>query len=68
MPSDSTPQYDPAVEYAKGSWQKRLKRDELAEKFRECAGLFLEKDQVDPLFEKLWNIEKIGDLREIALS
>jgi len=65
---DGTEHHHAPVEYAKGSWQKRLKRDELAEKFRECAGLFLEKDQVDPLFEKLWNIEKIGDLREIALS
>jgi 2-methylcitrate dehydratase PrpD len=65
---DGTEHRHAPVEFAKGSWQKRLRRDELAEKFGQCAGLQLAEDRVAPLFDKLWAIETIGDLREIRLS
>ena len=58
--------HDP-VEHARGSWQLQLERSELAEKFNECAGLFLPQAKVGPLFEKLYNIEKITDLRDLHL-
>lgn len=64
---DGTERRHAPVEHAKGSWQRQLARDELEAKFAECAGVMLPQAQVAPLFERLWQIEKIGDLRELAL-
>lgn len=55
------------VEYARGSWQLPLDRDELAEKFTACAGRRLPADRVMPLFDKLYDIAAIPDLRDLAL-
>ena len=55
------------VEHARGSWQLQLDRTELAGKFSECAGLFLAEDKLAPLFDKLYEIEKISNLRSLNL-
>lgn len=55
------------VEHARGSWQLPLDRAELEAKFGECASILLPAEKVKPLFEKLYGIEEIGDLRELAL-
>lgn len=55
------------VEYARGSWQRQLDRDALQEKFDDCAGMLLPEEKVGPLFEKLYRIEEMKDLRELDL-
>src|SRR5690606_17263192 len=44
------------VEHAKGSWQLQLGRDELKEKFTECAQLRVPREEADRLFERLYRI------------
>jgi len=61
-----THRHDP-VEHAKGSWQLQLGRDELKDKFKECAQLRVSEEEADRLFERLYRIEEVGDLRELAI-
>jgi 2-methylcitrate dehydratase PrpD len=56
------------VAYAKGSWQKPLTREELQDKFLDCATRVLDKDQATELFEKLWSLEDLASLRELRLT
>ena len=56
--------HDPVV-HARGSWQLQLDRSELAEKFYDCAGLYLKHDKVAPLFEKLYALEKVETIRDL---
>lgn len=55
------------VEHARGSWQRQLDRAEIEEKFSECAAILLPEEKVGPLFEKLYAIQEIADLRELDL-
>ncbi len=59
--------HDP-VEHARGSWQVQLDRSELAEKFCECAGLYLPHDRAVPLFEKLYALETVDTIRDLHFS
>ncbi len=53
---------------AKGSWVKRLSKDELHAKFMDCAGLALDAEKAERLFDQLYAIEKLPDLRELVLA
>jgi 2-methylcitrate dehydratase PrpD len=55
------------VEHARGSWQMQLDREALKEKFEDCAGILLPEEKLGPLFEKLYRIEAMKDLRELDL-
>ncbi|WP_454915990.1 MmgE/PrpD family protein [Xanthobacter sediminis] len=59
--------HDP-VAYAKGSWEKRLSKDELHAKFMDCAGIALDAGKAERLFEQLYAIETLADLRELSLA
>jgi 2-methylcitrate dehydratase PrpD len=56
------------VVYAKGSWQKPLTREELQDKFLDCATRVLNKEHATELFDKLWNLENVDFLRELRLT
>lgn len=56
------------VAYAKGSWQRPLEREELKEKFLDCATRRFSRDQAEKLFEQLWSISKLGSVRDLALT
>lgn len=55
------------VEHARGSWRLQLSRNELQAKFADCASMLLPQEQAKPLFDRLYRIEEVGDLRELAL-
>lgn len=55
------------VENARGSWQLQLSREELRAKFADCASILLPQERVQPLFETLYQIDEVADLRELAL-
>lgn len=65
---DGTVHRHAPVEHARGSWARQLTREELEAKFTDCASLLLPREQVEALFEKLYRIEEIGDLRELSLA
>jgi Uncharacterized protein involved in propionate catabolism len=52
---------------ARGSWQRQLNRDELAEKFVPCAARRLPEERVMPLFDRLYDIATLPDVRDLAL-
>ncbi|MBV9115095.1 MAG: MmgE/PrpD family protein, partial [Hyphomicrobiales bacterium] len=56
------------VVHAKGSWQKPLTREELEDKFLDCATRALERDQALELFDQLWTLENVKSLRELPLT
>lgn len=56
------------VVHAKGSWQRPLSRDELKEKFMDCATRVFKQAQAADLFEQLWNLEELGSLRSLRLT
>lgn len=56
------------VTHAKGSWQKPLTREELEDKFLDCATRGLEREQAAALFGQLWNLEDLKSLRELRLT
>ncbi|TQF38781.1 hypothetical protein UNPF46_15000 [Bradyrhizobium sp. UNPF46] len=60
-------QHDPVV-YAKGSWQRPLSREELKEKFMDCATRVFERGQAADLFEQLWNLEELDSIRSLRLT
>lgn len=55
------------VVYAKGSWQQPLTREELADKFLDCATRVLDHEQAGALFGQLWNLGELRSLRELRL-
>jgi len=65
--NDGTVHKHAPVEHARGSWQHPMDRQELEAKFTDCASVRLPQDQVKSLFERLYRIEEIDDLRNIAL-
>ncbi|WGF87984.1 MmgE/PrpD family protein [Marinivivus vitaminiproducens] len=56
------------VSHAKGSWQRPMDRAELLDKFADCAGRRMQPDQVEALFEALWNIGSLTSIRELPLT
>jgi 2-methylcitrate dehydratase PrpD len=56
------------VVHAKGSWQRPLSRDELQDKFMDCATRVLKPAQATALFGQLWNLEELGSLRSLRLT
>jgi 2-methylcitrate dehydratase PrpD len=56
------------VIHAKGSWQQPLSRDELKDKFIDCATRVFKPAQAAALFEQLWNLEELGSIRFLRLT
>lgn len=56
------------VVHAKGSWQRPLSRDELQDKFMDCATRVFKQAQAAALFEQLWNIENLASIRSLRLT
>jgi 2-methylcitrate dehydratase PrpD len=56
------------VTHAKGSWQRPLTREELMEKFLDCATRRLGRDHAEELFGQLWNITQLASVRELRLT
>jgi 2-methylcitrate dehydratase PrpD len=56
------------VVHAKGSWQQPLSREELNDKFMDCATRVFNRAQAADLFEQLWNLEKLGSIRSLRLT
>jgi len=64
---DGTAHRHEPVAHAKGSWQRRLSRDEVLDKFVETAGRRLTRAQSQQLFDRLWQLDEQSDLRELTL-
>ncbi len=56
------------VVHAKGSWQQPLSRDELKDKFMDCATRVFKRAQAATLFDQLWNLEELGSIRSLRLT
>jgi 2-methylcitrate dehydratase PrpD len=55
------------VVYPRGSSRNPMSRDELRQKFIDCAQTRLPREQARQLFDQLANLEKAGGLRELKL-
>lgn len=51
---------------ARGHPKKPLTRDELREKFMECAGLVLPSAQAESLLAQLWEIDRVKNVRDLT--
>ena len=56
------------IVYAKGSWQKPLTREELKDKFLDCATRIFNRLHAETLFDQLWLLEEIGSIRNLRLT
>jgi len=56
------------VVHAKGSWQKPLTREELKDKFLDCATRIFSRLHAETLFDRLWLLEKMGSIRDLRLT
>jgi 2-methylcitrate dehydratase PrpD len=56
------------VVHAKGSWQKPLTREELKDKFMDCATRVLSRANAAALFDQLWRLEEIDSIRSLRLT
>jgi 2-methylcitrate dehydratase PrpD len=56
------------VVHAKGSWQRPLLRDELKDKFMDCATRAFKRERATMLFDQLWNLEELGSIRSLRLT
>lgn len=56
------------VAFPKGSWQKPLTREELAEKFIDCATRRFDRPQSVALFDQLWSLSDLGSVRELKVT
>jgi 2-methylcitrate dehydratase PrpD len=56
------------VVHAKGSWQKPLTREELKDKFLECATRVFSPTHAAALFDQLWSLERIESIRDLRLT
>jgi 2-methylcitrate dehydratase PrpD len=56
------------IAYAKGSWQTPLTREELKDKFLDCATRVFSRGHAAALFDQLWQLEDIGSLRSLRLT
>lgn len=58
-------EYSEEVLVAKGGAQSPLEEEELLAKYRDCAKLALNERAVEQCLELVWQIEKLGDIREL---
>jgi 2-methylcitrate dehydratase PrpD len=58
----------PPVVYPKGSWQKPLTREELEEKFLDCATRVFSQAHATALFDQLRRVNELKSLRELRLT
>ena len=58
----------PPVTHAKGSCERPLTREELSEKFLDCATRRLDRNQARALFDQLWDIVELPSVRELRLT
>ena len=56
------------VAFPKGSWQRPLTREELKDKFTDCATLRFDRPSAAHLFEQLWSLSELGSVRELRLT
>jgi 2-methylcitrate dehydratase PrpD len=56
------------VAFAKGSWKRPLTREELREKFLDCATRRFDQDHAEALFDQLWNITDLASVRDLRLT
>lgn len=56
------------VEYPKGHPKNPISRDEVEEKYRNLAGAYLNRRQLDETLASLWSLERIDDLSELMGS
>ncbi|WP_213766424.1 MmgE/PrpD family protein [Caballeronia sp. dw_19] len=56
-----------AVERPKGSWQRRMTRDELREKFIDCAVRALGQTSAESLFGQLWALDDLPSVRGLGM-
>lgn len=56
------------VTFAKGSWQRPLTREELKDKFMDCAVRRFDQKQAGTLFDQLWSLNELGSVRELKLT
>lgn len=56
-----------AVERPKGSWQRRLTRDELRDKFTDCAIRSLDQESAESLFNQLWALDDLSTVRSLRM-
>lgn len=56
------------VVHAKGSWTLPLTREELRDKFLDCATRVFDTAQSDRLFEQLWGLDALKSLRDLELT
>ncbi len=56
------------IVYARGSWQKPLTREELKDKFLDCATRVFSRPHAESLFDQLWLLEKMGSIRDLRLT
>ena len=58
----------PPVAYAKGSWKAPLTREELQEKFLDCATRRFDREHAQALFDQLWSIADLASVRDLRLT
>jgi len=51
---------------SKGNPEFPLSDEEISQKFRDCASMCLPEEQVEELLERLWSLENVKSMREIA--
>jgi 2-methylcitrate dehydratase PrpD len=56
------------IVHAKGSWQKPLTREELKDKFLDCATRVLSRAKAIALFDQLWLLEGVYSIRSLRLT
>jgi 2-methylcitrate dehydratase PrpD len=56
------------IVHAKGSWQKPLTREELKDKFLDCATRVFSRTRATALFNELWDVEEITSIRALRLT
>ena len=56
------------VVHAKGSWAMPLTREELRDKFLDCATRVFDNAQSARLFDQLWRLDALKSLRELELT
>jgi len=56
------------IVHAKGSWQSPLTREELEEKFEDCATRVFSPRHAAVLFDQLWRIENMASVRDLKLT
>ena len=56
------------VVHATGSWQKPLTREELKDKFLDCATRVFSPLHAETLFDRFWLLEEMGSIRELRLT